>query len=402
MAWTYFTTALDGTRPITQAERDELYDQLATKLGDCSENFSLNATDQTAIKDSRFITDRASLDDSDGPTNLVDRLEAVIAATEAAFSNYDDAVMAALTAAGISDTERDDILDAGMDDHRLWNYYKELIDALECGDEITVTTRFRAAMKEKCGWEEFGTPSSPPKFYLNKVLDGELSAFTFGGAGSGCTGPDYSCSFAEVSGNCSYDPATCSFTNAAVQRVYTYSDCEEDEDPATDITYNDCTAVPVTFATFDLVSETSTVRTYSADGFTSCEGRTLTLGTSTETLEDEFTLAVLEGVVDDALAAASWSSFGATIYNSFYTLGEDELNLAKQETEWKLSFDAVPAGKYLRYELWFAPPVGVPTIVSNHCVALSLGDTFYVVAVAPPTVAGSHVLLNYAISDTPC
>jgi hypothetical protein len=131
MAWTYFTSYLTGSRPITKNERDELYDQLATKLA-CPGQFSLNATPQTAIKNSLLITDLASLHDSSGGADTVDRLGAIIDAAAASISNLAAAKTAALAAEGISSGNLTTILASRMDDYHLWNYYKRLIENIDC------------------------------------------------------------------------------------------------------------------------------------------------------------------------------------------------------------------------------------------------------------------------------
>lgn len=133
MSWSHFTTLLDGSRVITTAERDELYDKFqALFAGGCGGgDYELNSSDMAEITGSPLLTDLASLD-APGPVNTLDRLHAVIAAASGAFSNYSSAVTAALTAAGITSTERDALIDSGLDSWQLWNYYRELIDGLEC------------------------------------------------------------------------------------------------------------------------------------------------------------------------------------------------------------------------------------------------------------------------------
>ena len=134
MTWSHFTAYLDGSRPITKAERDELFDNLATALataGCSSAGYSLNSTDQSAIKASLLLSDRASLD-GPGATNTKGHLHTILETASSAFSNYSSAVTAALSGEGISSGDRDSILTARTDDFRLWNYYRRVIDALTC------------------------------------------------------------------------------------------------------------------------------------------------------------------------------------------------------------------------------------------------------------------------------
>jgi hypothetical protein len=142
MTWSYFTAYLDGSRPITKAERDELYSNLSVLFpasGCYSHGYSLNSTDQAAILASNLLTDRASLD---GPNSLHlhGRFGAIVAAAASAFTNYSAAVSAALTNAGITATERDAITAANMDDHRLWNYYRGLLNGLSLVNRLPVIT----------------------------------------------------------------------------------------------------------------------------------------------------------------------------------------------------------------------------------------------------------------------
>lgn len=134
MTWSYFTAYLDGSRPITKAERDELYDNLATVLttsGCSGAGYSLNATDQAAIKASNLLTDRASLD-GPGATNTQGHLHTILETASSAFTNYASAVSAALSAEGLTSTTRGEILTARVESYKLWNYYRRVIDALAC------------------------------------------------------------------------------------------------------------------------------------------------------------------------------------------------------------------------------------------------------------------------------
>lgn len=153
LTWSYFTADLDGSRPITKAERDELYSNLTTLLGTtgCSGfGYSLNGTDQTAIRDSNLITDRASLD---GPasSHTHGRFETIVSTASSAFSNYSTAVSTALTGAGITSAQRDTIITANVDDHRLWNYYRRLLDALTCVCNVPVVSSSTTAPGNACG-----------------------------------------------------------------------------------------------------------------------------------------------------------------------------------------------------------------------------------------------------------
>lgn len=125
--WSHFTSYLDGTRSIAKAERDELYDNLVTLLVDCESSESLDSAAMTAIKDSGLLTDIAKRTGA-----AVERFEAVLQAVAADFSNFSTVESAALSAEGLSSTQRDAIVAAEIEDYRLWNYYRRIIDGLEC------------------------------------------------------------------------------------------------------------------------------------------------------------------------------------------------------------------------------------------------------------------------------
>jgi hypothetical protein len=164
MTWTYFTSYLTGGRAITKEERNELLDNLQTLLamsGCSSAGYSLNAGELTTAKANHLKHDRARLD---GPSSSVTRarLQTLFATASAAFTNYSAAVTTALSGEGITSTERDTIISSALDHHKLWNYYKRLLDALACpctvdeadeglfadlpyGQDFDVTGQFTAA-----------------------------------------------------------------------------------------------------------------------------------------------------------------------------------------------------------------------------------------------------------------
>lgn len=160
--WTYFTAYLDGSRPVREAERNELLDNLAALLiasGCSGSGYTLNSTELTAVKSSGLITDRARLDSS-GTLAARDRIETLISTASAAFSNYASARSTALSGEGISSSDLTDILNGGLDDYRLWNYYKRLIDALSCCT-ISAKALLGASPVQTCN-RSGGVTVSPP------------------------------------------------------------------------------------------------------------------------------------------------------------------------------------------------------------------------------------------------
>lgn len=225
MTWSEFTSYLDGSRPLRKAERDELYDNLDELLtGGCADaGYSLNAAAQTAIKASRLRTDLASLD-GPGATNTTGRLHDVLEAASEAFVNYDDAVADALSAEGLTSTERDDILAARLDDWRLWNYYRRVIDALECCAPAVATDQSASAYLRESFSGTIAAAGDPPYSFSASGLPPGLSLNSTTGAitGTPTSAGTYPVAVS-VENDCGIDTAT--FTITVYERCnYSYAD----------------------------------------------------------------------------------------------------------------------------------------------------------------------------------
>lgn len=126
MTWTYFTADLDGSRPISKPERDELFDQLVEKFT-CG-RFSL--LDLSAYKNG-FIHDLATLrDDAGGDTlgRLSDLIE--IGASDY-WLNWSTVHSTALGLYfGGDAAQLAALVDSGADCVLLWNYLRYMIDHL--------------------------------------------------------------------------------------------------------------------------------------------------------------------------------------------------------------------------------------------------------------------------------
>lgn len=110
-------------------------------------------------------------------------------------------------------------------------------------------------------------------------------------------------------------------------------------------------------------------------------------------LSNEYTTTQLEEDVDEALAAASWTAYGAGSCTAIFSEDEDELSISKREVDAKLSFAAVPSGCHLSWDIYNGA-----SYVSSGCVNLFAGDTEYVVNIpAPPSPGDSYYVTNAAV-----
>jgi hypothetical protein len=388
--WVYFTSYLDGSRFITKNERDELYDNFNSLLtGDCSSaGYSLNSTHQTSIKDSLLLTDRASLD-GPGGSNTRDRFHAVITAASSAFSNYSSAVTTALSGEGITSTQRDSIINSDFDDHRLWNYYKRLIDALTCPPPYpsisSVQCRTRSASKTKCGFSEFGTPSSPPKIYRTMSQSGTLT-MNFGTLESPFNYTD------TYSGSKNYTRPGCSYSD---DRKITIGspDCgstdvsnwvEEGDEVLRWVRElsPDCTAGNTGSTGATITTTSSTALFFDADSWGNPDYDS---GMLSVTLSNEYTTSDLRSDALTAMLAASYGSYGASCPGGTYTLTTDELTATLRQCEYKVSFSAaVPAGTKLHFDYY---QNGV--FQAHNCISLTAGDTQWIDNILPPNTANA-------------
>lgn len=329
--WTYFTSYLDGSRPITANERDELYSQLSALLtGVCAGNgYSLNATDQAAITASKLATDRASLD-GPGATNTRDHLEEVIATMSAIFTNYDTAVDDALSGEGITDTERDDMISALVDDHRLWNYYKRLIDALTCACTApTLLCRTASASKTKYGWNECPSfTSGVSRYFRTLTLSGSITGVVCCLENPGyevdpCT-RTVGCTLNAVEGGGPYG----SLVGMAITIPDYSSGCSNSTNIENVCDPPPCCREP---CAGDVTETSAEVATHSY----LCDDE-VDYGSWTVTGSDEYTTSALFSAVDSALGSASWSSWSSvSCSGAFVDLSTDQVTYTKRKLEYK-------------------------------------------------------------------
>ena len=368
MAWTHYTAALNGTRPITKAERDELFDQLNAKLvGSCFYGFSLNATTQAEVSASDLITDLARLDDSLAPSTTLDRLDNLLYACASAFTNAAAARSAALIAEGITIGNLAAYYASGLDSYRLWNFYWRMIEAL-----VPITSsplapyfvkRTASSSRTKCGFPEFsGYVSTPPKIYLKRNHSGTVSTAAANTAPPG--GPSNFRDTSETfSGSESIpDRSSCtvvdtvssswSVTDIGGTTTGSLSDKLDDStiggergcEPF-DYDFNPCSP-----------TNTATTRTYSHSfsitGFTST-------GSFVITNDDEFTTALLESDVDSFMPAFS-GSYTSGASTALHDLTSDELTMTKRALQYKFTLPTLTG--FSAYQIdWierFTPVVG--------------------------------------------
>jgi hypothetical protein len=402
--WTQFTSYLDGSRSILKAERDEIYDNLATLLtasGCTDAGYSLDATELTAVKSSGQMTDRARLN---GPAASVtrDRLQTLFATASAAFSNYSAAVTTALAGEGISSGQRDDYINGNVESWKLWNYYKRLIDALTCMEtcpSISVQFRTRSASKTKCGHSEFGTPSSPPKIYLLKVASGvalETQRLDFD-CGEACF-------FKEErswSGHCEYTRPACGAPTGSMEfnRVTdSDGDCLVDTFDTPEAIDCAAEALPNSFggAGETIVINPDRWEAY-YDGICR-DGQTFS-GNGALQLSSEYTTALLQTDVSDALDAASWSAYGGTSFTAFWTVSGDEMTISRRLVQFLITFDTPVPGSGCKLT-WNLRNSG--GIVSSHCENFSSGENTWEGPVLEPAEGEELYFADFAIEPGVC
>jgi hypothetical protein len=372
MAWTYFTSYLDGTRPIRKAERDELFDQLALNLP-CPPRYSVNATALTAVKTSLLTTDRLQLDDTLG-SPITGRLESVLAAiSSTAFVNYAAARAAALASESLTETDLTAILGDSVDAYRLWNFYKRWIDNLiPSAPAPTFRYRTSSATKTKYGFNEYGTLSSPPKFYRKETVHREHSLCTSTNPTEFC--PDDCCTRIVDFTN-DYDSAGI----ASYENDYTETGCPSNG----------------YLCGFFLGYDTKDWRIYYETGGGCCVGG----GYYSNLLSDEYTTAQLIAAVDAALPAYS-GSFNTGTTSAIYTVLTDETQVAKRGFEYKFVLpDLTGCTSYrLDWTMDFTSG-GITTPVAMYYVWDGIATETPVYTVAPPSTTAEVITISTPVAS---
>jgi hypothetical protein len=196
----------------------------------------------------------------------------------------------------------------------------ETTDTLSC-----CSFQCRSKTDSKCGFSEFGTPSSPPKYYRTVSISGTIESCSF--TAGGCT-TFISNSLVTLSGACAFDPVTQNCANGVDNdsSQYTQQTGTHCGDGSGSTTTGDFCSLPsfITLGTgwtidfetpmrgldivWDSVSQTTTGWTLTGSG--NCDpgggGSTKTTGSVTATLSDEDT----ETDVIARVTLAPWSAWG--------------------------------------------------------------------------------------------
>lgn len=135
MSWSYYTSYLDGSRPIRREEIDEVVANYAAALAATPGGTGApraNATVNAQIAASGLITYLIALDlisTSPSPYYLQD-IGALIDFLGSLFSDFDTLQDASAMAEGLTTAQYLAISAGPVDDHRVWNTYRRIIDGL--------------------------------------------------------------------------------------------------------------------------------------------------------------------------------------------------------------------------------------------------------------------------------
>lgn len=272
-----------------------------------------------------------------------------------------------------------------------------------CCPGFTVEYRSRSATKTKCGFEEFGTPSTPPKIYRTVTFSGQ-SDYEFH-ADLTCT----SCEDAQrvvFSGSSTFSRPACEETQTGNAALYGNGDCSYAFVENQAITIGDM--VGYNFGSTGIFSygvSSPTLR-YVAVSDLSCIPYLGTnsqkyYSTGQEQLSDEYTTSQLFSDTETAVTAASWSSWSTTPTSALYDLSTDELTITLRDLEVRVLFsEAAPSGCKLEYDLYSN---GV--FSAHYCFALTPGATSFTGISADHPALGSPGNLtfeNFEITSGAC
>lgn len=401
MSWTYFTSYLTGDRPITQDERDELFDQFNAKLAACDPSYFLEVASLAEVKASLALTDIVK-GVGPGGTTSPQAFAASLGGwclfdTPPPFGNYSSALTAALSDEGISGTDLADMVAGSVDSYHYWNFLKRLIDYLACIPTITQTCRSKSATKTKCG---FAAPDgSNSKRYRTETYSGTIYGYVFH---VGCASCEQRHRMT-YTGAATYATPACSFssdTRSLEQADSDIDDCTTESGGSSSGSISDLSTAKAWPVSTDErgvgLGPTSEIVT----GLLYCVGSEWMDGSCRRDVSDEYTTADLAGDVDTALAAASFGSYGSCV-DAIYTRTSDELTIAKRAVDVKETFSAsLPGPMALSYDIYNRTG-GV--LVSNNCVNLSAGATEYVISLgAPPNPGDAYYVTNVVLTPGTC
>lgn len=293
-----------------------------------------------------------------------------------------------------------------------------------CCPDFTVEYRTRSATKTKCGFEEFGTPSTPPKIYLEKIQDGGINQ----SSGSGTTLEE---TYNTWSGSHTFSRPSCSETDTRqvqIRRVLgsdVGGPCDNYDTITTEKgridgfgewstgTDNGCNLLSLSincnagsavyadvcclFGGGTVVSTTYKRFADPADcGLVGVSGLPVTL-----TLFNEYTTYQLYDDTALAVGSASWSAWSTTPTSALYDLSTDEQTITLRDLEVRVLFsNAASSGCKLEFDLYSNGEFS-----EHYCYPITSGTTSFTGISASHPIFGSSGNLtfeNFEITSGVC
>ena len=263
--------------------------------------------------------------------------------------------------------------------------------------------RISEAGLTKCGWTEYGTASSPPKYYLIKTLSGGFTQLRYG-ADSTCS----NCVGGEVitySGSCTYsdltNPVACSLNTATeTSSDFLDTDCSTVSSSSTG---SPGCYIYIPFSGAFTESSTSTQLT--VQGNNTCtdipgQGYQIWSGSAYETLSDEYTTSELSDNVTSILPAFSGTYSTPFNFAAAYDISSDETTIFKTRIQYKFELPSLTG--YSCFQLtWsekFTPDSGSPVYTSFTYNWNGSDTETPVYEIAVPTYVGETTVVSVAQS----
>lgn len=255
----------------------------------------------------------------------------------------------------------------------------------------------------KCGFEEFSSPSDPPKYYLTKSLSGGIENYfyLYDNTCTSCTGG------IELfySDSCTYGSLTAAVCEANSEIEVLQSNLDTDCSSIISQTTYYVNCDPFALITAGLTAtSTQTQRTISGDA--TCVLNNLGtyekyIGSVYEDLSNEYTTQMLTDNVDSLIP-----SFTGPFSNSpgepggYFTLNDDETIVYKGKSEYKFELPSLTG--YLCYQLTWAellePATGAPVYTSFTYTWNGTDTETPIYESSVPTYPGVYSVVSVAFS----
>ena len=261
--------------------------------------------------------------------------------------------------------------------------------------------RISEASLSKCGWTEFGTASSPPKYYLIKTLSGGFTQLRYAtdSSCSNCVGGEV----VTYSGSCTYsdltNPVACSLNTATeTSSDFLDTDCSTVSSSATGAPGCE---IYIPFSGAFTESSTSTQRT--VQGNNTCtdipgQGYQIWSGSAYETLSDEYTTSELSDNVTSNLPAFSGTYSTPFTSAAAYDISSDETTIFKTRIQYKFELPSLTG--YSCFQLtWsekFTPDTGSPVYTSFTYNWNGTDTETPVYEISVPTYVGETTVVSVA------